>query len=77
VSDAWTKRGYPPIQFLTFAYDDTDEAPVLDVSDTLREARRQGNGGAFVYRLERLPEDQWSNPNQPAYGNEQFVEQLR
>ena len=56
-----------PALFMTYAYDDTDEAPVLDVSLSLEDACRwmEGRGDGFVYRVERLPDGD--------YGNEQFI----
>lgn len=74
-NDEWTRRGYPPVQFITYAYDDPDEAPVLDVSPTLKRMRHfmEGRSG-FVYRVERLPEAEWRDPKTPCYGNEQFVQ---
>lgn len=52
--------------YVTFAYDDPDNAPVEDSSPTLAEARKwmQGRSG-YCYRFERLPDG--------AYGNETFV----
>ena len=46
-------RDTRPVIYVTFAYDDPDTAPVLDVSGSIREARQQGNGGAYCYRLVR------------------------
>lgn len=57
-----------PVLFITYAYDDPDEAPVIDVSGTLEEARREANQrgyGCFIYRVERQPNG--------TYSNEQFV----
>jgi hypothetical protein len=71
-----TTRDYPAVQFITYAYNDPDDAPVLDVSRSVKEARRQGNHGAFLYRVEKLPEAEWTNPKTPAYGHETFVEVL-
>lgn len=65
----------PTVQFITYAYDEPDDAPVLDISRSIRQARRQGNRGAFLYRVELLPKTEWKN-NVPAYGHEQFVEVL-
>lgn len=69
--DEWDRRGYPLVQFITYAYDDPDDAPVLDVSRTVADARRHGSGG-FMYRVERLPETTWADPSKPEYGNEKF-----
>lgn len=75
-TDALARNGYPIVQFITYAYDDPDDAPVLDVSPTLEATRRWMDGrSGFVYRVERLPESEWTN-NVPAYGNETFVEVL-
>lgn len=58
-----------PVLFITYAYDDPDEAPVEDVSGSLKAARRwMKDRHGFVYRVERQPDG--------TYGNEQFVEQL-
>jgi hypothetical protein len=43
-----------PVIYVTFAYDDPDHAPVLDVSGSIEEARTQGNSGAYCYRLIRV-----------------------
>lgn len=57
-----------PVLFITYAWDDPDEANVLDVSPTLKQAREwmRGRGEGYCYRVERLPDG--------AYGNESFVE---
>lgn len=58
-----------PVLFITYAYDDPDDAPVLDVSGTLKETKRQMRGhSGFVYQLERQADG--------SYGNAQFVEAL-
>lgn len=58
--------------FITYAYDDPDTAPVLDVSRSLKQARKEAawrsSGPAFIYRVERLREGE--------YGNETFVESI-
>lgn len=63
-----------PVLFITYAYDDTQNAPVLDVSGSLKAARRwmRGQGQGFCYRVERLgpPDDEGTY----TYGNETFVE---
>ena len=72
--DRWTKNGYPPVQFITYAQHDPDSS-VLDVSYSLRETRRYMEGrSGYVYRVERLPETTWKNPQRPEYGNETFVQ---
>ena len=71
--DQWTARGYPPVQFITYAYNDPDEAPALDVSPTLTQTRRWMTGrSGFVYRVERLPEAEWTDPHTPTYGHDSF-----
>lgn len=58
-----------PVLFITFAYDDPDEASVLDVSDSLAETRHHMRGrSGYVYRIERQPDG--------SYGNEHFMEFL-
>jgi hypothetical protein len=75
-SDEWAKKGYPPVQFITYATDDPDNGIVLDVSPTLEAVRHWMDGrSGFVYRVERLPEAEWQG-SLPAYGNESFVEFL-
>jgi hypothetical protein len=58
-----------PVLFLTYSYDDPDEASVLDVSGSLEAARREGNTGCPCYRTERQPNGGYSIP--------QFVEFLK
>ncbi len=56
-----------PLLFITYAYDDPDEAPVEDVSGSLKATRRWMKGrSGYVYRVERLRDG--------SYGNETFVE---
>jgi len=43
-----------PVIYVTFAYDDPDHAPVLDVAGSMEEARAQGNTGAYCYKLTRV-----------------------
>lgn len=54
-----------PVLFLTYSYDDPDEASVLDVSGSLHQARRESsqNGwtGCPIYRLERHPDGTYGN----------------
>lgn len=57
-----------PVLYLTYAYDDPDRAPVLDVSESLREAREMGNAGKPCYRVERMADG--------SYAHEQFEEWL-
>ena len=62
-----TARETRPVLFITYAYDDPDDAPVLDVSGSLREMRREMRGrSGFCYRVERQPDG--------SYANETFVE---
>ena len=70
---AVNEHDYPRFQFITYAYDDPDEAPVLDVSRSIEEARQQDHAGGFLYRVERLPESEWASTT-PEYGNDEFVE---
>lgn len=59
-----------PVLFLTFAYDDPDEAPVLDVSESLKAARRWMRGrSGYCYRVELLPDG--------SYGNDQFIAEFK
>jgi hypothetical protein len=63
------ERETRPVLFITYAYNDPDDAPVEDVSGTLDETRYWMTGrSGFVYRLERLPDGE--------YGNEMFVEAI-
>lgn len=56
-----------PVLFITYSYDDPDEADILDVSGSLKQARKWMRGRrGFVYRVERLPDG--------SYGDEQFIE---
>lgn len=58
-----------PVLFITFSYDDPDEASLLDVSETLAATRRWMKGRfGYVYRVERQPDG--------SYGNAQFVETI-
>ncbi len=58
-----------PVLFITYAYDDPDEAPVEDVSGSLESTRRWMKArSGFVYRVERLPDG--------TYGNDQFIEAI-
>lgn len=55
--------------FISYLWDDPDEAFVSDVSGSLAEARmnaRSHRTQVYIYRLERLPDG--------AYGNESFIE---
>lgn len=54
-----------PVLFITYSYDDPNEASVLDVSGSVQEARRFAKRG-ITYRVERQSDG--------SYGNEQFVE---
>src|SRR3990167_7403263 len=57
-----------PVIWITYAYDDPNEAPVQDVSGSLSRARFwMKDRSGFVYRVERLPDGR--------YGNEQFIEE--
>lgn len=57
-----------PVMFITYAYDDPDEAPVIDSSGTLEEARRNRReaGYGFTYRVTKIRDGE--------YGDEHFVE---
>lgn len=72
-----TKRDdYPPVQFISYLYDDPDDAPVIDVSHTLEECRTNTleAGCGFIYRLERLTMK--GKNGLPEYGNEEFMEAI-
>ena len=63
-----------PFMFITYAYDDPDEAPVLDSSPTLERAQkaRRFAGYGFTYRVRLLtPGD---SKHLPEYGEEVFIE---
>jgi len=61
------QREQRPVLFLTYARNDPDNAPVIDVSGTIVEARHQMRGrSGFTYRVERLADG--------SYGHEEFVE---
>ena len=65
-----SQRETRSVLYITYAYDDPDEAPVLDVSGTLRAMRHWMRGRSGVcYRVERLADG--------SYGNEQFVEAVQ
>lgn len=63
-----------PYMFITYAYDDPDEAPVIDSSPTLeraREARRSaGYGVTYRVTLHTLGDAD----KLPKYGDEIFIE---
>jgi hypothetical protein len=67
----------PKVRYITYAYDDPENAPVLDVSCSMAHVRywMEGRSG-FVYRVELLPESEWSDSDKPAYGNETFMEAI-
>lgn len=59
-----------PVMFITYAYNDPDEAPVLDSSGTIEEARKYCEGrSGFTYRYELQ--------SAGIYGNEQFIEEQK
>lgn len=59
-----------PILYITYAHDGLD-APVLDVSGSLKEARRNIKAGAwdgFCFRVTRLADG--------SYGDDEFIERI-
>lgn len=63
-----TKENRPEL-FITYAWNEPDEAWVLDVSGSLEETRRSMRGRAgFVYRFERTGDG--------LYDHAQFIEEL-
>ena len=68
---------YPPVQFISYVYDDPEEAPVIDVSLTLEECRTNTveAGGGFIYRLEKS--EDVNADGLPIYENESFIEEHR
>jgi hypothetical protein len=58
-----------PVLYITYAFDDPDEASVLDVSGSLKEARMWMYGQiGFVYRCRRQADG--------SYSDLEFVEKL-
>ena len=53
------------VLFMTYSYDDPDEASCLDVSGTYRDAvamaKECGWEGAPIYRVERQPDGSYGN----------------
>lgn len=63
-----------PFMFITYAYNDPDDAPVIDSSPTLeraREARREAGCG-FTYRVRLLTKGDRQKLSE--YGEEVFIE---
>lgn len=54
-----------PVLFVTYSYDDPDNASGLDVSGSIKASRRFADRGV-TYRCERLPDG--------SYGKETFIE---
>ena len=68
---------YPQVQFISYAYDNPDDAPVIDVSSTLEACRTNTieAGGGFIYLLEKSRKV--SANGLPIYEREQFIEEHR